>query len=60
MSDNYFYISKIKQVVILGGANYFDEVYNINEKLKLKTNIITCSDQNREFKFKKMLKFLIK
>lgn len=60
MIDNYFSISKIKQVVILGGANYFDEVCDINQKLKLRTFIITCSDQNKEFKFKKNVKIFDK
>lgn len=60
MLDSYFSISKIKQVVILGGANYFDEVCNINKKLKLKTFIITCSDQNKEFKFKQNVKIFDK
>ncbi len=52
IKDNKFYIHNIKDVVFLGFTDKFEELIKINKKLKLKTSIITGSDQYKNIKFK--------
>ena len=47
--NNCFYVSGLKNIVLLGQAQCFHKFQEINKKLKLKDIIITCSDQKKFF-----------
>ena len=53
IDNNLFKINNLKNIVLLGAAKYFDEIIKINKNLKLNTEIISCSDQIKEFNLKK-------
>lgn len=53
IDKNLFKINNLKNIVLLGAAKYFDEIIKINKNLKLNTEIISCSDQIKEFNLKK-------
>ena len=71
IKKNQFYIKNLKNVVFLGQSDYFLDYIKINNSLKLKTIIITSSDQSKfidkKIKFKvfdnldqKFRKFILK
>ncbi len=49
---NNFYLNKLENVVIIGFSQVLDELIKINETLKIKTSIISSSDQSKNFKHK--------
>lgn len=57
---NYFYFNDLKHICFLGAVNFFDELININKKLKLSTTIISSSHQVKELKLNKKIIILDK
>jgi len=53
IDKNLFKIDDLKSVVLLGGEKYLDKIIKINKNLKLNTEVISCSDQIKEFNLKK-------
>ena len=49
---NNFYLNKLENVVIIGFSQVLDELIKINETLKIKTSIVSSSDQSKNFKHK--------
>jgi len=47
IKKNQFYVKNLKNVVFLGQSDYFSHYIKINNSLKLKTIIITSSDQSK-------------
>jgi len=47
IKKNQFYVKNLKNVVFLGQSDYFSQYIKINNSLKLKTIIITSSDQSK-------------
>jgi len=48
LKNNEFFIKNLKNVVFLGFSQVFEDLIKINNKLGIKTNIITSSDQSKE------------
>ena len=57
INNNYFEIEKLENVVFIGFHERFDELIQINDKLGIKTEIITSSDQSKKISNK--IKFKI-
>lgn len=49
IKDNFFKISDLNQVVIIGWCPNISEIININSKLKIKTLIVTSQSQEQYF-----------
>ena len=60
MTNNQFYIKGLKNVVLLGYADYFDKIENINAELNLNTFFISTPSYKKNFKHKKNVKFFNK
>jgi methionyl-tRNA formyltransferase len=56
INENLFKIENLKNVVLLGGAKFFDKIIKINENFKLKTEIISCSHQIKELDLSNKIK----
>lgn len=55
-NKSHFKIDNLKNIVLLGGCNFLNDIISINKKLNLKTEIISCSHQIKEFNLNKKIK----
>ena len=60
ISKNKFFIKNIKDVIVFGQHENLKDLIEINKSLKIKTTIITTTDQRKRLIKKLILKFLIK
>ena len=47
IKNNKFYVEKLNHVVFLGQSDILSEYIKLNKSLKLKTTVITSSDQSK-------------
>ena len=47
INNNNFYIENLNSVVFIGYSDVFSELIKINDLLKIKSLIVTCSDQSK-------------
>lgn len=47
ITNNNFYIENLKTVVFIGYSDVFSELIKVNDLLKIKSLIVTCSDQSK-------------
>lgn len=50
IKENYFYIDKIKKILFLGYTDILGELFEINNKLGIKSYVVTSTDQNKKIK----------
>ena len=56
MSEKKFLFKSLKNIVFLGATPLFSDLIKINKKFKIKSEVISCRDQVKEFKLKKNIK----
>jgi len=52
VSNNLFYIEKLEKIVFIGYSSVLDKLIEINNLLKISTDLITSSDQSKHLKIK--------
>jgi methionyl-tRNA formyltransferase len=60
MNEKKFFFKYLRNIVFLGASPLFENLFKINKIFKIRSEIISCKDQVKEFKLKKNIKIFNK